>query len=724
MGLYLLKSPRLSTVIALGLLAPLCGCPTDDADDDTGADATTSDTPTGGSDTMADTAATPDGSGTADDGSASGGPDVELVDVELQLQVLLANNHTGQLNDLFAASFTAGSGMGRMSVYARYCADAMCETPLAVVKGAIEDADEDGTYVLSSANISGEGFDRTVAFGQAPLGTSYLQLIGDTQASVEWGKGECSSIDDCPGDADVVQMEGFSVDSSLPGAQANPAAATLELTVSAAGDQIVVEDIVYLGRIHFGGDELWTPAPADSGRLLVGMSNEDDDYRNRVALLDLADLSGEPGSIADDSYILQEGGSDFAGDICGVIDGGDNLYAVAIGSDGASIFGLDAATGVQSSDTAIAVFPPDGADYPWPCRGVYKEIGGEEHLYLIQYKGAGHDDTSTPSPLYHVNLTTGATESDFGEYSEWAWRGVAINADASELIAVDASWSKDSSDNSIGFNRLVPISLNADGTVGTIGEAIVTDIAVEDECGGTLRSPSGVKIVSVGGMDKLLVGHDFGVAVYDPGTLAKEQDLDLSTFGILFSNFAVAPDGETLYALPRCKSVTGDSDFELPQGAATEKADKNLVAIVDISGDELAIKDTGLDINGDGTTDNGIDMDFYPLKSYIRGFNSTLPIPPVVYIGPQLAVGENLLFVRGAGSQGNGSSDISSSGLGQVQDVGVFDLATGKGLIFDRYMPFFDGLSSEAGTGTGIWGYDMSPGVEASVGWVHYIPAQ
>lgn len=31
---------------------------------------------------------------------------------------------------------------------------------------------------------------------------------------------------------------------------------------------------------------------------------------------------------------------------------------------------------------------------------------------------------------------------------------------------------------------------------------------------------------------------------------------------------------------------------------------------------------------------------------------------------------------------------------------------------------------SEAGQGTGIWGYDVWPGVETSVGWIEYLPAR
>ncbi len=118
----------------------------------------------------------------------------------------------------------------------------------------------------------------------------------------------------------------------------------------------------------------------------------------------------------------------------------------------------------------------------------------------------------------------------------------------------------------------------------------------------------------------------------------------------------------------------------------------------------------------------GHDIDFWFLKDYIRSFQSTLPIPPVVFTGPQMAVGQKSLFVRGTGIQSDGSLSISSSGMGQVQDVGVFDLKSGKGIIFKNYMPFYDGLSSGAGEDSGQWGFDLGdPKKENSTGAILYL---
>ena len=47
-------------------------------------------------------------------------------------------------------------------------------------------------------------------------------------------------------------------------------------------------------------------------------------------------------------------------------------------------------------------------------------------------------------------------------------------------------------------------------------------------------------------------------------------------------------------------------------------------------------------------------------------FSSTLPIPPVVYTGPQMAVGESMLFVRGSGIQGKAQFQELGRRLGRA----------------------------------------------------------
>lgn len=640
-------------------------------------------------------------------------PPLELVPITLATSVILPTNAGRQIDDLFHASVTAGSALARMRIFARFCADAACAQPLALVPATVPSAGGDGYVLLTTASASGGGFATAITIDRAPRGASYLQLVGDTQRSEQWGKGTCTSAADCPGDLDLLMTDAavVSTDADL-GSARNPVPATRAIQVDGAGQTVSVGERLFLGHLVLHGTEIHTAAPADGGRLVVAISNEAHTHRNRIALVDLGDLSGSPGASRADSYDLRHAGAPYAGDICGMVSGGGRLFAVGVGAGGAHVFELVAATGQQLSETPVATFPSTAAGTPHPCRGVFARKGGHDHLYLVSYEGAGALDRSRPHPLHHVNLTTGATATPLDVYIDMAWRAIAVDAAATRLYVADMSWSKDSVDQGVRQNRIFAIALGPDGAPGGVVDSVVTATHSDERCGSTNHWPTALVMAMVGGQETLLLGHDTGVAAFAPSDLTAGATLDLRGFGRMIAQVERGPGG-LLYAMPQCKAFNADSDFVLPYGAGTEAADKNLVAVIDPSGASLAVAATSLDIDGDGTPDHGVDFDYYHLKRYLRGFATTLPIPPVVYVGPQLAVGSTLLFVRGTGIGG---------GLGQVQDVGVFSLASGHGIVFDGYEPLLDGLSAEAGTGTGIWGYDLWPGVGSSVGWVHYIP--
>ncbi|MCB9661707.1 MAG: hypothetical protein H6726_28940 [Sandaracinaceae bacterium] len=657
-------------------------------------------------------------------GGDQGGPGT-LVPVDIQGEVLLANGYPGQILPLFRAEISAGSDLGRVELFARFCSDAACASPIAVVPLVIEGADTNGRYVLASADTSGNGFAKPFTITQAPLGASFVQIIGDTEFSARAGLGTCSSTADCPADFDVLSIAGFTVGQNVDGTTVQPAPATVALNVPARDAQLSLSDTFYLGHLQFDRGPLAAPAPADDGTLVMAISNAADTYRNLIGLVDLSDASATPGALSPASYTLQKDGADFEGDVCGLIRGGSDLFAVGIDDAGANVFRLSGSTGQQSSDVPVVVMPPSNASdpqtYPRPCRGVFGSLGGVDHLYLLQFSGAGSTTTSYPFPFYDVDLTNGGYSTPLTD-TDLALRAIALDG-TDHLFAVDMSWSKDSDDNGVGFDRIFELTRDAMGHV-TGSTATVTALTSDEPCGAQVNWPSGAAVVSLNGASRLLVGHDTGVAVFDPANLANAPtDLPLTGFGQLFAELVPSPDQTRLYALPQCKAVNTATTFRLPYGQATEASDTNLVAILDLTGASLAVASTTLDIDGNGTPDHGIDLDYWFLKRFIRDHGTTLPIPPVVFTGPQLAVGESMLFVRGSGIQGNGSSAISSSGLGQVQDVGFFDLSTGRGIVFGDYIPWTDGLSSEAGTGTGIWGYDVHAGQESSVGALVYLPA-
>ena len=695
--------------------------------------------------------------GGSDPAGGSGGgsdcsPPVDLVTATITGEVLLGNNYGQQFDDLFGASFGSGSQMSRLRLFARFCEDEACACPVALTAAVVDGADDDGYYVYSTASNSGEGVSKKAfTIPEAPVGEFFMQLVGDTQRSETEGKGQCSELGDCPGDADVLQMEGFQItgDPGL-GSENNPAPWAQSIAIDAEGATVELDGLQYLGHIYFSGDDLWFPTPSDTGKLIVATSNAADTFRNYVAIVELEGASDHDGEATDDSYTLQMNGADFAGDICTMIAGDDELYAVGIHNDGAYFFRLDSAAGTQLSDTPVAgpipsTDPGNPNTFPRPCRGVFANKGGKDHLYLLHFQGAGASTTQSPYGFYYVNATDGTFKlgDDPGtpddslfttDYTGWAWRGLVINSAGTKLFASDMDWSSNcSNDSGCSYNRLIEIPINADGVPGDVTAVEQTAYSSNEQCGSTNNWPSGLAMLTLGGNERLVMGYNDGVVSYDPSDLTTAvQVMDLTTggggpaFGQLFTQVEASPDGTTFYALPQCKTTQAaaqsDQDWVLPAGAGTEGADKNLVAILEDASGQLAIKSTTIDINENGVVDNGIDLDYFHLKAYIRTFGTTLPIPPVVFTGPQIVVGDSMLFLRGSGVQGNGGGTMSSSGLGQVQDVAFFDLSTGDGFVFRDYMPFFDSLSSDAGTGTGIWGYDFVEGKENSVGWIQYLP--
>lgn len=646
----------------------------------------------------------------------------EMVPATISGKVVLSKNFPGQFRDLFYPTFNSGSKMARGRLIAVFYADANATTPIAITMGAVQGMDDQGVYMYST------GFPKDFIISEAPKGNSYLRLILDTHYSIDNNKGGCSSISDCPGDTDVLQTELTTIQTNGGSGNKinNPKASTIAINSTSQNVGTIT-----LGSIYISGKEIHAAPPKDNGTLLVATSGKGNSYRNDIKIINLQDYS-----ISDDSYTLQsdDDNGDFPGDICGLIRGDDSLYAVATYAnyDGAAIFKLDPKTGKQTSDLMSAFIENESKGnaktMPYPCRGLsVKDSSGKEHLYLIQFQGAGSLETSQPYPFYHVNLANKVVDTPFSNstYVSQAWRGIDRDTLGNNLFVSEMSWSKDSTTNKINVNRLIKIPLNDDGSVDTNLSVQKTKYISNDKCDSNLNWATGLRVVTVKGKETILLGHDKGLALFD-SNIKETGNLDLSLFGRLFGDMQFSPDQKRLYAVPQCKAVNDNNDFYLPYGATTEKSDRNLIAILDLTGNQLQIASTPIDINGDKKSDNGIDMDYYFVKIYIRSFQSTLPIPPVVYTGPQIAVGSQALFVRGTGLQGGitlkGETVLSSSGMGQVQDIGVFDLSNGQGIVFKNYMPFFDGLSSGAGHDSGQWGFDLgAPNEENSTGAILYL---
>ncbi len=495
----------------------------------------------------------------------------------------------------------------------------------------------------------------------------------------------------------------------------------------------------------------------------------------------------KPQPFPSNKYIVQDNGKDYLGDICGLVEGKGSNYLIGVDAVGAKVFSVDKYTGLQNKPSAVASINHVSKDVMhYPCKGVYKNYAyseeatlangqkktitvDEDHLYLISFKGAGGKDNTPAGLLYYVDVKMGTIDvllqNDPKYPTSMAWRGLAIPDNSYYLVAYEQSFSQESKTKSPGKDRLylIPFKTEAAKVKATIGTNVIeqniarplpaidatkivevkTNHSSDDKCGSTGNYPSTISSHK----NKFYVGHDKGISEYSfSGVLPKVTDIanqitsagtynlkedkfiDLVKHGRHVSDIKIKKDdvnGDQLFAIPHCKAdntIGGakNNDFSLPNGAAQEYADRNLIAVYNLKNGNF---EDVADINGDGSKDQGIDLDYLnPIKQYIRKTGNTLPIPPVVFTAPYLAVSKYLVFVGGRGIQGNGKGVISSSGLGQVQDIGVYSIAKGTGYVFRKWMPFFDGLSAEAGKGRGIWGLELGKADEEnSTSVIHYM---
>ncbi len=650
--------------------------------------------------------------------------DTELVAVKYNFSVGLATDFPMQLHDNAYKWMNPTVGKGKL--YARFCKDADCAQPFALVP-LDYDKDYDKAYDKSTGLFTlGTGNSTPVVLSQAPKNDQYFaQIILDTEFGKAAGKGSCTTATDCPGDADVVLMTGAKINITNVTASSadNPKPATVKVADLANHEY-------FLGAIYFSGKEIWAQPPHDKGTLLVATSGFDGVYLNRIVPLDLAALpAGAAASSA--GYTLQKNNGDFAGNICTFVRGEHDLYVVGQDSDGASVFRLDPSSGAQHVVKPIATLT---GTTPAPCRGVaITDASGTEHLYFVHYRGgAGIDLTSSPAPLYHVNTKTGAYQELYYNkepYISQAWR--AIDTDGASLFIAEMSWSKDGKTNGKGKDRLIKFTLKSDGTIdlSVVPKLVATSVASNDNCGYQFNVPTALRVVKFGDQKTyVLLGHDTGVATFDTNLNPVGKNLDLQYYGRLITDLQTAPDGKHWYALPGCPSAVKNdaTDFKVVNGSGTTVIDKHLVPALEAKASALTVVPTDTDIDNDGKPNvgaNGTDLEYSFLKYYIRTFQNTLSMPDVGYTTPQIVVSNTMLFLRGNGITKTGVDDLNSSGVSQVQDLGIFDLQTNRGIVFRKYLPFFDGLSAGAGKAPGIWGFELGKSnAENSTRAMIYLP--
>ena len=419
-------------------------------------------------------------------------------------------------------------------------------------------------------------------------------------------------------------------------------------------------------------------------------------------------------------------GLDFAGDLCGFVRGsGSALYVLGSTAKGAYVFTYDLAkkgfviaqpVPLPHPDCLDGKCPsvPDPGSLPWLCKGVRVPVGDKDRLYLIDGKGAGGQTQTTSYPMVSLEMIPAGggkflklhllNESPFLT-GKRLFRGIEVFENA--LYLLEPSWSKQLEDDAkkagvpaqaaIHKVPLHPVSGLPEWdkrTAFSAGQG-------KEKCEGSTPLVPAFAKVSIGGAERLVVGNDAALGVYDFEGQALGE-VDLLPYGRLAVAAAVSPDGQSLFVLPGCKSAKLKAKVKLGIGTKTLALDRHAVMVLDLAGALPTVRDAERDFDEDGVADGGVDLDFLHLKRDLLRWCEPCSgvVPPTVYTGPALVATAKALILRGTGAS------VTSSGLGQVGDLGVFDLQTGKGLVFRKHSLWLDGPSAR-------WGFDIQPEVAA-----------
>ncbi|MFZ4578627.1 MAG: hypothetical protein ACOYOB_09575 [Myxococcota bacterium] len=612
---------------------------------------------------------------------------------QLKAEVRIAKDFPNQVVSSLRSYLTSGSKLVRGNLYLQLCQDASCQTLV------WSDKVKTDALLVSGSTIP-------LLVGGLPAGSYFARVALDSKYSQDYG--DAADQTGFFGPFDTLQAAGTD---PKPAEGKNPLTGTTAVTLADAAPADMGE--VVLGHLLLPTPAF--PAATETGRVVLATSGEGG-YRNHIKSVDLSTLAVGAGvaPLVD--------GKPFAGDLCGFVRGqGSSLHVMGAGGKGAWVFTYDLATN-KFATSSVYIPHPDCADgsclspgpesLPWPCRGAAVIQNAKTRLYLIDFKGAGALTTTGAYPLMVVELdATGAgkvlesydkSKSDFLS-TKRIFRGAAVVGDG--LYLMEPSWSGQLGDEAKTAGKTAEttvyrVPIGADGKVDFAKrEAYLAGIASE-KCGSTNAWPPGFEAVTIGAETALLVGSDDAIQVLSP-TGAKLTEIDTRDYGRLPGAFAVSPDGKLAYAMPHCKSISKKAKVLKGIGTTRTDLDRHAVAVLDLAGTLPKLTQTTADYDVDQVADGGIDMEFLYLKRDLLRWCETCTgqVPPTAYTGPAITVGTKSLFLRGTGTASIGKN---SAGLGQVSDMGVFDLASGLGVAFRKWSIWMDGPSAR-------WGFDLNP---------------
>ncbi len=671
----------------------------------------------------------------------------------LSFRAVLGRNAGGQ----FAAHspWSTPTLPGYRPAVGKFPGDAL--SPLVVMLCALEDTRCTAPLVLrevtakerESKPLQGS-FGPSVELSGLPAGEYRLMVFVDSLTSRALGYGWKDRFPNEQPDWGRVVSEGdlmLSDQDVRSGVNPQPVSRVVKLTRGS---------VTKLGRLTlnaFYERNLSAPVRSESGKIVVATAGG-------IRLVDLPTYTVREtveGSQTFEHAMTDATGQPLAGDVCGLVDGPDELvYVLFQGKEsGRAGFAVafDVGVGRQVFGDHRVLFPGKGV----PCRGVFHREGGRDYLFVTSAPSGRGSSQEASEGFWGASLS-GLSKGDV--------KAVHHNAQTHDLFALgiddiaaykdrlylsmtpDARGEKAAPAGAAGHHNIFVADFDARGAVSFVRDkkGKVVFRAVEP-LGYTPKAPDGSKASNeeeVGrwsglfvapfhdGRTLLFAGGYQSIAVYalpglerlkGGGDTPGKGGVKTHYFGTNITAFALSPDRKVLWAMPQEKS---SYHFYFRRGTRGKRQTFNrLMALpIDLSqGSFPAVAEAfaGEDVDEFGGAlpsgnvapkkDPGVDLNYSAYQRYqVLWAPSTAGSTfgsAAFPVNQTMVVTRKSLWTRGGGARSSRSG--GASGLGKGGDLGVFDLATRRGILFPlpgaEFYPFWShGVREDP-----RMGFDLTP---------------
>lgn len=612
--------------------------------------------------------------------------------------------------------------------------------------------------VTAEENSTGKAIQNSwgpdIVIENLPAGDYKVAVFFDSPDSVERGFAWDDNFENKETDwcGIVSESDLMMSDAALITSNGNPPPLVVDATLT-EGETTYIGDSNVVVLQHYHNRDI-SPTPETENGMIVAVMNQG------VRKVDLNTMDVEEAmeyagtSYYDFSLTVSSGGALVDGDACGALKTADNkiwiLFQDPVAGDGVAGFAYlyDPVNDTQLYNKVVF----EGGDLDTPCRGAVHSEGGADYIWVTNVAASG---ASPSEGLWYANVSDIATAditAGFMDNTVGGDLGTIVGDTVDRIAALGSTVYLGSRSTALGCGGLscvYPVSFGIDGAPTSVGTPYIGGLLEGDSTqGGVSYScipaaplpTMGMTIAAdAGGRNLLFIGNCLEIDIFDldtgskldyNGPVAGTPGYPAAKFGQGFMDFALSPDGNTLWAVSSNKSLIHMYFEKGPEGNRQSYNRWMMLpldlSITDSSNPQLLEDFNQTDIDGWGGTcaettsltgaaictydppavDPGLDLDFAYLKKYIVYWGPDLAgaTPTSIPVWPTIAVGNETLWMRGAGISG-------VSGLANQGHIAAYDLNEQKVVLWtpdfkipeqDFYEVWFNGVDTR-------WGFDLVP---------------